>query len=145
MPSFDEPKFNLLLKRARIELESARDTLANDKKVCKALRHLYSSVRTLDHATLFAIVVGMSGSGFSDDLAIISSSITEFFLEDLIVLAASGENPSDSADDLPIQVIAQAEEFQQEGDALENVAEDGNSAPPTLKYVQRACIIYRYL
>ena len=116
LPTFDEPFFNRLLGHARVLVERTRTSLDHGD-FCRATIWLYHSVRVLDRATNFGIAANMSGFGHSDDLASLTRARVEFFLEDLIVLAA--------AEGVPPHVLMIAAALEEAGDALNAPGDEG--------------------
>jgi hypothetical protein len=136
-PGFDEPQFNRLVGFARVDLEHAR--LAVDRgDVCLGLAFLGRSVWHLDTATHFAQLVGMSGSGYSDDLAGLNSFRAETFYEDLIVLA-----PQEAV--IPPAVLELAEALEELADDFGLPGEEANFAGGLRFYTAGVCLLFPYL
>ena len=113
-PDFDDPWFNKLLRKSRLSLEQARGHV-DRTQACEGLFKLARSVSQLEHAADYGAAQNVSGWGFAEDLASLTSFIAESFVEDLIVLAGQ-EGAEESSLDLAIEAEAS-------GDALRQSAE----------------------
>ena len=82
-PTFDDDRLNRALVRARNETVSARMEVAFGS-LTRGFRDLRAAVRELEKGAS----VPVSGFGFAEDLAILTSGRAEFFTEDLLLLAA---------------------------------------------------------
>ena len=111
-PGFDDSRFNKLLRRSRLSLEQARGHI-DRAQVCEGLFKLARSVSQLEHAADWGAAQSMSGLGFAEDLASLTSFIAESFLEDLIVLAAQ-EGADESTLALAIEVEASGDALRQD-------------------------------
>lgn len=136
-PNFDEPYFNRLVGQARIDLETARQRIDRGR-ICRGMKRLTRSVRRLDRATRFAQAQNMSGSGFSDDLASLTAARSQFFLEDLIVLAA--EDPG-----VPDDAIDSAIESEILGDEAAGGPDSGDWEQSMRHYTRGVCVLMDFL
>jgi hypothetical protein len=110
-PSFDDARFNKLVRKARRSLEQATGHVRR-AQVCDGVFKLAQSVSQLEHAADYGAAQSMSGWGYADDLASLSSFIAESFLEDLIVLAGR-EGAEKSSLDLAIEAEASGDALRQ--------------------------------
>lgn len=113
-PTFDEDRFNRLLRKSRMSLDQAIEQVDRDQ-VCKGFYKLTRSVSQLESAADYGAEQNMSGWGFADDLASLASFISESFLEDLIVLASQAG--ADEGD------LGHASEAELSGDILRDAGE----------------------
>jgi hypothetical protein len=129
-PGFDDPWFNKLLRKSRLSLEQARRRV-DRTQVCEGLFKLARSVSQLEHAANYGAAQNVSGWGFAEDLASLTSFIAESFLEDLVVLAGQ-EGADEGSLDLAIEAEAS-------GDALRQ-SEEWTSA--MVEFVAGTCALF---
>ena len=113
-----------------MSLDQARDHVGRGQ-VCEGLFKLARSVSQLEHAADYGAAQNISGWGFAEDLASLTSFIAESFLEDLIVLAGR-EGADESSLDLAIEAEAS-------GDALRE-SEAWTAA--MVEFVAGACALF---